>query len=427
MRIAYLLKKFPRLSETFVLNEILGQERLGADVHVFSRRAADDEPRHPQLSELRAPVEVLPERHELDAWTMLFADEPHPEETFAHVGRLVQLAREWEEPRFARLLAEALYLLRRTRELGIDHLHTHFATDSATVAMMLHELGGPSYSITAHAKDIYRSTVDVRKLDRLFARAAFVVTVCDANARHLAQRIAPEAQARVRRLYNGIDLEAFDMAPSEQREEYHVLSVGRLVEKKGFSVLLDALAELKRRNTRVQATIVGDGDEREALERRVVELGLSDSVVLAGAWDQARVREIMNRATVFCLPCLIGEDGNRDALPTVLLEALAVGLPVVSTPVTGIPEIVADGRAGELVPERDARATADALERLLGDGDRRRELARRGRERAQELFCARRVAATLNAWFEEVSSQGAGRVRSGHGGREQEASCGSPA
>ena len=406
-RIAYLLKKFPRLSETFILNELLALEQGGLALRVLSRRPPDDEPRHPQLAGLRAPVEVLPSSSELDPWSELFAAEPEPEALFGRLGSTVREAREWGHPRLPRLLSEAIYLHRRCRELGLDHLHVHFATESAVTALLLKRLGGPTYSLTSHAKDIYRDAVDRPMLARLVAESEFTVTVCDANVRALEERVAPHSEAavgRIRRLYNGIDLAAFASDGGRRRPD-RILSVGRLVEKKGFEVLIDALGLLRDGGTGFEALIAGDGELRPALEERVEALGLADRVRLVGPVDQGRVRALLAESTVFCLPCLVGEDGNRDALPTVLLEALASGVPVVSTPVTGIPEILAGGRAGELVPERDPRATADALARLLGDPDRRRALSAAGLAHARENFDQERSARTLRAWFDRVGAR----------------------
>lgn len=401
-RLGYLLKKFPRLSETFVLDEILGQEELGRVVQVFARREPDVEPRHPQLARLRAAVDTLPPSREIDPWTPLFAAGKPRTGLVRRVGTLVEeAAAEWSHPRFPSLLSEAIELLPRVRRAGVGHLHVHFATDSAIVAMLLRRLGGPTYSITAHAKDIYRSTVAPALLDRLFTGAELVVTVCDANVRYLAQRLSTAAMSRVRRLYNGLDLTAFPPPSADApRDEDHVLAVGRLVAKKGLPVFLEALARLRGAGRRVRATLVGDGEERENLVKRIVELGLGDRVRMTGALDRRGVRELMARATLFCLPCQVGPDGNRDALPTVLLEALACGLPAVSTPVTGIPEILDGGRAGLLVPEGDAAATASAMARLLDDSALRRRLANRGRRRVEQVFDLRRSAATLGAWFD---------------------------
>jgi glycosyltransferase involved in cell wall biosynthesis len=398
-RILYLLKKFPRLSETFILNEILGQEALGADITVISRRAPDAEPRHAQLADLRAQVEVMPDPTVLDPLTELFLVPDVDSPSLEGVRELVRSMQPYGHPRLTRLVGEALWLRRRVRELGIGHVHVHFATESAVAAHMLHELGGPTYSITAHAKDIYRSTVDPRLLSHLIAGSTFTVTVCDANVRHIETMVSAEAMSKVRRLYNGIDLDRF--RPSDApREKAHILSVGRLVPKKGFDVLIDAARELARRGREFRLTLVGDGEERGRLQQTVEQHGLSDRVRLTGALEQEPVRELMSQATLLCLPCLIGDDGNRDALPTVLLEALASGLPVVSTPVTGIPEIVNGGRVGVLVPERDAVATADAIERLFDDEALRDRFAELGRVHAEEHFDARASARTLFDWFE---------------------------
>lgn len=397
MRIAYLLKKFPRLSETFVLTEILGQERLGAEIRVWSRRPPDAEPRHAQLAELRAPVETLPNSasHTLRA---LYARERSAPGSFARVLALLEEGEALGFSRTAECLGEALWLQRRCEELGIEHVHTHFATDSAVTAWLLQRLGGPGYSITAHAKDIYRAGVGAARLDALIGESRFTVTVCDANVAHLRGLLAPRALRRVRRLYNGIDLGLFQEA-REARAPATVLGVGRLVEKKGFHVLLAALARLRARGIAAEALLIGDGDQRAALEARAAELGLCAHVRFAGALDQAAVSAAMQSATLLCLPCIVGTDGNRDALPTVLLEAQACGLPCVSTPVSGVPEILDDGRAGLLVPESDDAATADALEQLLRSPERCAKLRRAGRERVARLFDSAQNSRVLASWF----------------------------
>jgi len=401
MALAYLLKKFPRLSETFILNELLAQEATGRKLHVFSRRMPDDEPRHPQLARLQASVENLPPKGEIDPWEMLVGDDSDPEQLLSNLGKLVREMRTWGHARTPSLLVEALHLLKRTRELGIRHVHVHFATDSAVVALLMRRLGGPSYSITAHAKDIYRDTVNFDFLDVLVRNSAFVVTVCDANRQWMSERLSPEAMTKVRRLYNGIDLGSF-ATNGAPREPNHVLGVGRLVEKKGFHVLVDALAILLKKGVDLQASLIGDGDQKERLEKLIAERGVGSRVRMLGPRDQGEVREFMARATIMAQPCLVGTDGNRDALPTVLVESLAMNLPSVSTPVTGIPEILDHGRCGVLVPEEDVQATADAIEALLRDPARRAQIAADGRKRAEELFDAQKVARILSSWFDEA-------------------------
>lgn len=400
-QVGYLLKKFPRLSETFILNEILGQEARGLALRVFSRRRPDSEPRHPQLSSLRADVEVLPGVREIDPWNTLFADDWSPDELYPRVRALVDENRERPHPRFSHLLVEALYLLKRCRDLDLRHLHVHFASDAAMTAMLLRRLGGPSFSLTTHAKDIYRNAVDTEVLDRIIEASDFTITVCDANVRHLRELLSPKAVSKVRRLYNGIDLSRFGRADNEARDKAHVLTVARLVEKKGLDVLIDAFGHLQRHGVHFTATIVGQGEERESLERRAVDAGLNGRIRWTGALDQGAVTNLLSEATVFCLPCVIGADGNRDALPTVLLEALASGVPAVSTPISGVPEILDNGRAGVLVPPNDALATARGIQMLLSNPDSRERLASAGRRRAAKLFDSVLVADELGGWLDE--------------------------
>jgi len=402
-KVGYLLKKFPRLSETFVLNEILAQEQLGRSLHVFSRRPPDDEPRHVQLGRLEAEVEILQPAQTLDL--RLLFDSPEADSVdHKRLGPLVREALEFEHPRMKRLISEALHLGLRTKEVGVDHLHVHFATESAIVAMLLRGLGGPTYSLTAHAKDIYRSTVDPRLLSRIVEQSSFTVTVCDANVEYLREMLTPEASQNVRRLYNGIDLEAF--APRTGNPvNTEVLGVGRLVPKKGFDVLLRAVALLHRERLPCHLTLVGDGDERESLENLADLLGISDRVTFTGPLPQHEMRPLLDRATVFCLPCRIDTDGNRDALPTVLLEALAVGVPIVSTRVTGIPEILDGGRVGALVNSDDPPAVAEELRSVLEDPSRRAEAVARGLEHVRQNFDGRAAARTLCTWLDEVERE----------------------
>ena len=321
------------------------------------------------------------------------------------LGALVRQVRTWGHARTPSLLVEALHMLKRTRELGIEHVHVHFATDSAVVAMLMRKLGGPSYSVTAHAKDIYRETVDYRFLDILVRNSAFVVTVCDANRQWMGERLSPEAMKKVRKLYNGIALRSF-VADGSKREPNHVLGVGRLVEKKGFHLLVEALTQLLKKGVDLNATLIGDGDQKASLEQLIAERGVGARVKMLGPRDQAEVRGFMSRAAIMVQPCLVGNDGNRDALPTVLIESLAMKLPSISTPVTGIPEILDQGRCGVLVPENDVQATADAIEALLRDPARREKIAVDGRKRAEELFDSEKTSRILSDWFDQALEGG---------------------
>jgi colanic acid/amylovoran biosynthesis glycosyltransferase len=221
--------------------------------------------------------------------------------------------------------------------------------------------------------------------------------VCDYNAAFLRERLLDGSPARVVRIYNGLPLAevAAARAAAKEREEDLVLAVCRLVPKKGFDRLIDAAATLARRGSAFRVEILGDGEERARLSARVERLGLEGRVVFRGAVSRDVVLDRMARARVLAAPCVRGADGNQDALPTTLVEALAIGLPSVATPVAGIPEIVEHEREGLLSPEGDVEALADALERVLTDDALRARLSENGPGKAARKFDRRSTTRSL--------------------------------
>ena len=355
-RVCYLLKRFPRLSQTFVLNEILELERQGVDVVVVARSPSGEDGRNPRLDLLRAPV-----RH--------MGDRATPDE-----------------------IADAV------AELRPDHVHAHFATWGAAAALAVHRRTGIPYSFTAHATDIYRAGLDPGALVDRLASAAFVVTVSDANVAHLTDLLDAGGRAgRIVRIYNGLDLEAVPRSDAP-REAGLVASVGRMVEKKGFP---DLIAAMDHAGPGARLVIAGDGPDRAALEALVARLGLGERVSMPGAVTPDEALALIARAEVFALPCVVGADGDRDALPTVLLEAMALGTPCVSTPVNGVPEMLADGACGVLVPQRAPDRLGTAIGELLADAARRRRLADAAHEWMRYRFDIRRNVARLAELFAE--------------------------
>ena len=256
--------------------------------------------------------------------------------------------------------------IRRSR---LEHLHAHFGSIAADVARLAARLTGITYSFTAHAKDIFHEEVVPAELATKLREAHTTVTVSEFNKAHLRREFGRDAD-RVVRLYNSVDLEAFPFGTKGAATgPARIAAVGRLVEKKGFGDLLTALASLVGEGRDVHLDLVGTGPLEATLVEQVRELGLTEHVTMHGALPQSRVREIVAEAAVFAAPCVIGADGNRDGLPTVLLEALALGTPSVSTPVTGIPEIVRHEETGLLVPEADPGALAAAVARTLDEHD----------------------------------------------------------
>jgi glycosyltransferase involved in cell wall biosynthesis len=388
-RIGYVLKMYPRFSETFVVTEILALQDQGADLDIFSLRPPTDGRFHEALSRVQAPVTYVPMPGKPpEIWAALSgARELHRERFDACVGELLAAP-----PVDA---CQALLLAGLVRERGVTHLHAHFGTVSAAVARLAARIAGITYSVTLHAKDIFHESVDDAELAARISDAAAVVTVSDFNERYLRERYGDATHTLVR-IYNGIDLEAFAASRPDDRPPL-VVGVGRLVEKKGFHHLVDAVAVLRDRGRPIRLELVGGGAEEEALRARVAALDLDDRVTFHGPLTQAETRERMRAAAVLAAPCVVGLDGNRDGLPTVILESLALGTPVVATPVTGIPEAVLDGQTGLLVPEGDTAALVEALDRLVADADLRCRLAERGRQHVEERFDARKNSRQLHA------------------------------
>ena len=377
-RIAYVVKKFPRLSETFILDEILGLQQAGAEVTVTSQRMPDEGRFHARVAELANAVVYLPS-FTRDAVAQAFDDLS----TF-EINAATRAAGRLAGERKGEVMMQAARLAALVRDRGITHMHAHFMTGAAHVAYVAHLLCGTPFSVTAHAKDIYRQGVNWDTWREIARAAKAVVTVCDANRTFIEER-APEA--RIVRIYNGVNLVPdAERLPHGSREPGVVLAVGRLVEKKGFADLLHAVARVSGSRGDVRLVIVGDGEDRPALQALTTSLGLDESVQFTGALPQHEVHRWMRRAQVLAAPCQHAADGNQDALPTVLLEALACGLPVISTPIGGIPEIVDNGLQGLLVAERNPTKLAAAITLLLTDGGLWQRCSDGGPERVAARF-----------------------------------------
>ena len=395
MKIGYVIKSYPRFSQTFIVNEILAHEAAGLDIEIFSLRPARDEPRHASVARVRAPVTYLPgpETGADELWREIAAA---AKRNPALGERLTACAGE-----AAGDVYQALVLARLAAERGITHLHAHFGNVATAVARLAAGFAGIPYSFTAHARDIFHQKVVPAQLARKLGEAKAVVTVSEYNLKFLRGRYGDDA-ARVRRIYNGLDMK--DFAYDEPRERPPVIiSVGRLVEKKGFPDLIEACAELARRGVQFRCDLIGDGPLEGALASRIAELGLGDRVRLLGLRRQDEVKRLVQGAAAMAAPCVVGEDGDMDGLPTVILEAMALGTPCVGTDVTGIPEVLHDGATGLMVPQHDPARLADALQRLLADAGLRSTLAGAARRLMEEEFDIHRNAARIRAVFAQAA------------------------
>lgn len=392
-RIGYVLKMYPRFSETFIVTEIMAREAAGATIEIFSLRPPVDPRFHDTLARVRAPVTYLSRVRRADeVWERLRAATALPTPSDA-TWRLLLDA----DPEDA---SQALDLAAQVRERGLTHLHAHFASTATTVARLAARLAGVTYSFTAHAKDLFHASVSDDDVVAKARDAHHVVTISAYNVAHL--RAIGASPENVHLVHNGLDLAAFAPRPAAPRtlgagDPLRVAAVGRFVEKKGFDVLLDAIALLHRRGEAVHCDLVGAGEADAALRAQAGDLGLGEAVTFHGPLPQDQVRDVVARADVFAAPCVVGADGNADGLPTVVLEAMALGTPCVTTDVTGLVEAIDDERTGLLVGQHDAVGLADALTRVGRDAELAARLVAGARARVEERFDARCQATALEA------------------------------
>lgn len=392
--ILYVLKRFPRLSETFVLREMLTLESLGERILIDSLLPPEEGQRHPDLARLRASVRYVPKHPRLRDGHVLRRHLHLATRAPRLWSRLALRARRrggWRRFLQAGLVAE------RARQEGVRHIHAHFLTAAGEVARDASMLTGIPASVTAHAKDIFQA--DNVPLVRWRAKGVTtLVTVSEYNARYLHGLIGNGPP--VHTVPNGVEL----APPMPDRPDGPVLCVARLVPKKGVDVLIRAAAQIHARTPDLRVEIIGGGPLRGDLERQAHRLGIGDRVVFRGPQPWGEVESAFGRCSVIVMACRVAKDGDRDGMPTVLTEALARGLPVISTDVAGIPELVRDHETGLLVPPEDPAALADAIEMLLRDRELARRLGLAGRDLVAERFDPGQSAALLRAAFEGAAA-----------------------
>jgi len=406
LKVGYVVKRFPRASETFIAQEILGLERRGVEITILALRPNDSEVEHDWLDELQAPIHTYRSASFSEAWRSLQQRSRHSPREREGIHQALLEAFDHPQRSGRRYLVEALWIAALAEELGLQHLHAHFANHPAFVAMLAHLIGQIPYSFTAHAKDIYSAGPPPELWRAQIRRAAFAVTVSDANRAHLRAVLGSRLATKIHKLYNGVDLDRITPGPQPiNPADPRVLFVSRLIEKKGADLLIDAAARLQDSQKPTIFTFVGDGDEAEALRARAAARGISDRVRFTGALPHQQVVGLMASSDLFVLPCRVATNGDRDALPTVLLEAMATGLPCVSTPVNGVPEIVDHGKTGLLVPENDSEALATAIRELLADPARGRAMGAAARRKAEQMFNRESNVGALHEWFEQAAGR----------------------
>jgi len=391
LHVGYVLKRYPRFSETFVVNEILAHERAGMKVDIFALGPVMESHFQPDISRVQAPVIRLSDKQRnVESFWEQVSEALDVLPNFAE--RLAE-----EKAHSVHELAQGIKMALLIRLRNIQHLHAHFATQAATVARLAAKFSGVSWSLTAHAKDIYFHYEQDIQLSRKLQDASHVVTVSDYNLRWLCEQYAANKQ-KTSRIYNGLDLQQFPWRSPYQRPP-EIVAAGRLVAKKGFLLLIESLARLKAMGLSFHCTLIGDGPLREPLEAGIQSAGLKESVTLTGPLPRDRVAAAIQQAAMVVAPCTISEDGDRDGLPTILVEAMALGTPVISTRVVGIPELVVDQETGLCVEPDDSGELALAMARLLQEADTREKLSRQARDMIAQEYDVDRNTAKLRTIF----------------------------
>ena len=390
---AYLFERFPSFGQTFCYREVAELYRQGVAPPIFSIRNPKDEPAQDWDARIVKQVHYLPEEKEL-------LDEVQRAWKKRRLSpAIIAALDEWGRRTDFLRLYQAVYVGLRLQEAGIGHVHAHFAGMAARSAFWIAKFFPITFSFTAHANDIFAPRNFEIGLDKLVSAARVIITETDYSEKFLRERF-PERADRVHRIYNGLNLAEFGRA-NFSSDPPLIVAIGRLIAKKGFANLIRACALRVEHGTSFRCEIFGEGPLENQLCAQIEESGLKKLVQLPGAKPQHELRERLAGARVFVLPSVPEAQGGMDNLPTVIMEAMATGLPVISTTIGGIPEMVVDNETGFLVEPHDIVALAGAIEKVANDRSLGQRLGRAGYERAQRLFSieknARELCALLGA------------------------------
>lgn len=392
MKLGYLYSRYPVLSQTFCDMEMMELERRGHEIVLGSLYPPKTELRHEYLTQLRAPIRYAPPKEELEALARKAKRNGRwPAELVAAHERKYGI-----DYKAALRARNALFFVDLFERERVPHFHVHFANRAAHTAIFVKAISGIPFSVTAHGQDFMSDLGNHELLCEICGNAEFVAAETNYSRDLLAAR-CPESAGKFLRVFNGTDLRRFPMTtnPPPAGETLRILSVARLVQFKGFDVLIDACAALRERGVQFVCGIIGEGALRAELEVKARERGVAAEVQFAGERSQADVLAAMRACDVFVLASTYDERGASDVFPTVIAEAMATGKPVVSTTVAGIPELVANGETGLLVPPNDAAALAAALERFARDSDLRIEFGQKARQRIEREFAIEKTIEPL--------------------------------
>lgn len=385
-KLAYLVSRFPKISETFILYEIIELRKLGFEIDIFPLVREREDVQHPEVasltnrthyhSVLSIPVILAqlfwltrrPIRYFIALWNVIRGN----------AGSVKFLIRGLVAFLLAGLFAKEI------KRRGIGHIHAHWATHPALAAYVVHRLTDLPYSFTAHAHDIY---VEQAMLREKIVDSDFVVTISEFNRRFLAGLYGQEIAKKVDVIHCGIDLDVFQPRETSQKADlFTVICVASLEEKKGHKYLIEACAQLIKKGVALKCLLVGDGDLRAELEGMIQQHDLSQHVTLLGRQPRDRVGELLAQSHALVLPSIVTSKGKMEGIPVALMEALAMKMPVIATNISGVSELVEHNVTGLLVPEKDASALAKAIDVIRQDPEAAAALGIRGREKVRAEF-----------------------------------------
>ena len=418
-QVAYLVSRFPKLTETFVLYELLALERQGVRVGLFSLQRERTSVMHPEAEQMLGRVHFSALLSWPVARALLHFLRRHPARLLRTLGTLLRA--NWGSRRYftaaALFFPKIVYFAQRMQQQGVTHVHAHFASHPAAAAWVIHQLTGIPYSFTAHGSDLHR---DQHMLREKVTGAEFVAAISRYNRDLIIQHCGSAAERKTEVIHCGVDTGLFRPAPAppdlgDPQPALRILCIGTLHEVKGQAVLLDAAERLQQRGVDFQCHLAGDGPDRSQLQQQARRARLEQRVAFHGTRTREEIRDLIRQADLVVAPSVLSRDGRREGIPVALMEAMASGVAVVASRLSGIPELVEHGVSGWLVAPRDASGLADAIERLASDPPLRRELARAGRQRVLSEFDLQRNADTLAARFASTATGRLQRRRSDGG------------
>jgi colanic acid/amylovoran biosynthesis glycosyltransferase len=403
-KVAYIMSAFPALTETFILYEILMMERLGVTIEVFPLRRLREDVVHPEVAQLSERVHFRP----FFSFSILLA-QLH----FIHHRRLAYfrallevLSGTFGSANFffgaMAIFPKAVRFAYEMQSQGIRHIHAHFATHPAVAALIIHRLTGIPFSFTAHGSDLH---VDRRMLDKKVEAAAFAVTISSFNKEVIVSECGEESRDKVHIIHCGVDPEVFSYHPRIDRDRpFKILSVAAFKDVKGHKYLVEACRTLKEQGVDFVCHLVGEGPLRTKVEAQIAEAGLQDQITVDGARPRSEIVRMMSEVDVLALASVPTKRGKREGITVVLMEAMASGLPVVASDLSGIPELVENGCSGILVPPRDSGALANALLCLQEDPALRKRMGQAGRNKVvQEFNLKANTVERANLFFDRIS------------------------